>query len=260
MIKRFKNSLRLGRVFRRLGLPPLTFIGIGISALWFNYLGAFFQTLIRDLLHLNSTSFQPIDYIPTILSALLPFIFIWVVAFYLNSPSRSPAVDWGTNFLKLPKGKKGLILLASNINSAEFAIRYHLIEQGTLETVWIIPSDDSAELEFGKGSHQTALKVQIMSKQLAQDIGKPLQFHIRRSVSPADSQDTFDEVNSIFRRSGYKPWEIIADFTGGTKPMSVGMIMACLKSDRELEYVSYSKQSHGPFLVDYQYSAFDLIG
>ncbi len=262
MKKRLKNSLRLGRVFRRLGLPPLTFIGIGISALWFNYLGAFFQTLIRDLLHLSPTPFQLVDYIPSILSALLPLLSVWLVAFYLNAPSRSPAVDWGDRSasLKLPKGKKGLILLASNVNSAAFAIRYHLIEQGTLETVWIIPSDDSAELEFGKGSYPTALKVQVASKQLALDISKSLQVHIRRSVSPADSQDTFDEVNSIFRRSSYKPWEIIADFTGGTKPMSVGMIMACLKSDRELEYVPYSQHSHGPFLVDYQYSAFDLIG
>jgi CRISPR-associated protein (Cas_Cas02710) len=261
MFKRLKNSLRLGRVFRRLGLPPLTFLGIGISALWFNYLGAFFQTLIRDLLHLNSTPFQPVDYIPTILSALLPFLSIWVVAFSLNAPSRSPSVEWGAS-LQRPQGKKGLILLAtkSNTEGAQFAIRYHLLEQNTLETVWIIPSDSSTELEFGEGTYSNALKVQIMSKQLAQDIGKPLQVYIRRSVSPADSQDTFDEVNSIFRRSGYKPWEIIADFTGGTKPMSVGMIMACLKSDRELEYAPYNKQSHGPFLVDYQYSAFDLIG
>jgi hypothetical protein len=43
--------------------------------------------------------------------------------------------------------------------------------------------------------------------------------------------------------------------------MSVGMIMACLRVDRELEYVSFNKpHSYGPFLVDYQYSAFDLIG
>jgi hypothetical protein len=178
MIKRFKNSLRLGRVFRRLGLPPLTFIGIGISALWFNYLGAFFQTLIRDLLHLSPTPFQLVDYIPSVLSAFLPLLSVWLVAFYLNAPSRAPAVDWGTNSLKLPKGKKGLILLASNsVNSAEFAIRYHLVEQGTLEAIWIIPSDDSAEQEFGKGSHQTALKVQIMSlvgKVRFQDLWTPI--------------------------------------------------------------------------------------
>ena len=45
--------------------------------------------------------------------------------------------------------------------------------------------------------------------------------------------------------------------------MSVGMIIACLKRDRELEYVSFvsaSKQSFGPFLIDYQHTAFDLVG
>lgn len=82
-------------------------------------------------------------------------------------------------------------------------------------------------------------------------------------VSPADAQDTFDAVNRIFRSSGYEPEDIIADFTGGTKPMSVGMIMACLPAQRSLEYVSYNpvtKTSFGPYLIDYQHSAFDLIG
>ncbi|NJK52820.1 MAG: hypothetical protein HC936_08255 [Leptolyngbyaceae cyanobacterium SU_3_3] len=86
---------------------------------------------------------------------------------------------------------------------------------------------------------------------------------MERGVSPGDSQDTFDLVNQIYRRSGYEPQELIADFTGGTKPMSVGMIMACLPSERELEYVSYTpetRQMHGPYRVDYQHKAFDLIG
>jgi hypothetical protein len=44
--------------------------------------------------------------------------------------------------------------------------------------------------------------------------------------------------------------------------MSVGMIMACLNADLDLEYVPCNAEgkSCGPYLVDYQYSAFDLIG
>lgn len=260
MIKRLRNTLQLGRVFRRIGLPPLTLAGIGISGIWFNYLGTLFQNLVRDLLGLNTKPFQPIDYLPMLLSAALPFLAIFVIAFWLNGSGRSPAVDWGSG-LKRPEGKQGLILLASNPNSAEFAIRYHLVEQGTLKRVWIIASDDKAELQFGLGTHPAALQIQVRAKALAESIGMPLRVDICRPVSPADSQDTFDEVNSIFRKSGYKVRDIIADFTGGTKPMSVGMIMACLRVDRELEYVSFNKpQSYGPFLVDYQYSAFDLIG
>jgi hypothetical protein len=260
MIKRLRNTLRLGRIFRRIGLPPLTLAGIGISGIWFAYLGTIFQNLVRDLLGLNAKPFQAIDYLPMIFSAVLPFLAIFAISFWLNGPGRSPSVDWGS-VLKRPEGKQGLILLASNPNSAEFAIRYHLIEQGTLKRVWIIASDDKAELQFGQGTYPAALQIRVRAKALAESIGKPLKVDICRPVSPADSQDTFDEVNSIFRKSGYETRDIIADFTGGTKPMSVGMIMACLRVDRELEYVSFNKpHSYGPFLVDYQYSAFDLIG
>lgn len=86
---------------------------------------------------------------------------------------------------------------------------------------------------------------------------------INSEVSPGDAQDTFDHVNRIFRIAGFSPQEIIADFTGGTKPMTVGMIMACLPRERDLEYVPFnpqSKQMHGPYLIDYQHGAFDLVG
>jgi len=90
---------------------------------------------------------------------------------------------------------------------------------------------------------------------------------LAQGVSAGDAQDTFDQVNRVYRvdasRLQLAAEEIIADFTGGTKPMSVGMIMACLPVDRSLEYVAFNqpaKRMSGPFLVDYQHSAFDLIG
>jgi hypothetical protein len=91
---------------------------------------------------------------------------------------------------------------------------------------------------------------------------KPLKIIVENTVSPGDSQDTYMLVHQIFRKSGYKPNDIIADFTGGTKPMSFGMIMACLSAERQLQYVSFNpetKEMKGPFVIDsYQYGLFDL--
>lgn len=39
---------------------------------------------------------------------------------------------------------------------------------------------------------------------------------------------------------------MIADVTGGTKPMMVGMIFACMSPSRTLEYVPATYESGGP--------------
>ncbi|NJL02196.1 MAG: hypothetical protein HC910_17125 [Spirulinaceae cyanobacterium SM2_1_0] len=161
-----------------------------------------------------------------------------------------------------PEGKRGLILLVSNPNSASYAVEYHFVQKGTLETVWLLPSSDDESGRFGRSTRGTAEEIRAACEALAQAQHRPLQVYILRGVSPGDAQDTFDAVQQIFRRSAYEPGEIVMDFTGGTKPMSVGAIMACLPAERQLQYVPLNRvtgQSDGPFLVDYQYSAFDLL-
>jgi hypothetical protein len=261
------KSIQLGRVFRKLGLPPWTLTGIGISAIWFNYLGGLFEKLLRDILNLHSTPVHWSDYIPPIIVLLVPFGIVIILSLVLkNSKISNPSVLWGTALQK-PKGKRGLILLVSNVDSALFSIKYHLLHHNTLETVWLLPSDDTSNNTFGNSTKSLTDKILGQAEALAKSIERPIKIEIHpHGVSPADSQDTFDAVNRIFRFSNYDTQEIIADFTGGTKPMSVGMIMACLKTDRELEYVAFNpsapsgQKMSGPYLVDYQYSAFDLIG
>ncbi|MEB3829922.1 hypothetical protein [Phormidium sp. CCY1219] len=131
------------------------------------------------------------------------------------------------------------------------------------------PSDDSQINQFGGSSQNKAEEIKrrcedLQHNAIANPLNlPPLQVQIIKGVSPADAQETFDAVNQIYRKSQYGADEIVADFTGVTKPMTVGMIMAGLKRDRVLEYVSYNpaiKKSFGPYVIDYQHSAFDLIG
>jgi len=253
------SSLQLGRIFRRLGLPPWTFAGIGLTAIWFNYLGVLLERLLRDVLGLNSERATLADYVPGVLVFFVPFAVLMAIAHFQKHQRIYHGV---VPRLQQPEGKRGLILLVSKRESALFAIEYHL-QKGTLESVWLLPSDGSDGQAFGDGSYLAAQAIYQDCQALTVKYQRRLQVEINRmEVSPSDSQDTFDAVNRIFRQSGYDPYEVIADFTGGTKPMSVGMIMACLPAERELEYVSYTpdnKRSHGPFLVDYQHKAFDLM-
>lgn len=256
--------MKLGRVFRKLGLPFWTFAGIGVSGLWFSSFGLLVEKGMRDWLRLNEKSPLWKTYLPTLLVFALPLVAVGLVWLWHKARYGTAAGVWRGGGLAQPEGKKGLILLVSNPASAMFAIGYHFRDKQALERVWLIPSNDARNAEFGTGSRPQAEQIKQEAATLAESAGRPLAVTIHDTgVSPAEAQDTYDYVNRIYRQSGYEPDEIIADFTGGTKPMSVGMIMACLPAQRELEYVSFNpaaKTSHGPYLIDYQHRAFDLMG
>jgi hypothetical protein len=253
--------MQLGRIFRRLGLPFWTFLGVGIAGWWFDNANTLLQTLLKHWF----TPEDPItraDILPALITFLIPFALVLGIGTWQASRRQLNQAIAFRHGLEHPTGKKVLILLVSRLDSAQFAIHYHYTDQKTLEQVWLIPSHDRNATNFGASSLPIAQAIQQHCQTLSTQQGKPLDVQITDSVSPADAQDTFDQVNRIYRRSPYPPSEIIADFTGGTKPMTVGMIMACLPTQRELEYVAYtpSKGSSGPFVVDYQHSAFDLVG
>lgn len=248
------SGLQFGRVFRKLGLPIWTFVGIGMSALWFNNVDAIIKLIIDKIIG------KPVDkttYISPLITFLIPCLLVWIVSIW-NKQKRN--VKRFNSNLDQPEGKKGLIILVSQTpDSAKFAIEYHYKSKNTLEKVYLIPSNSRDEDRFGSSTQSIA----VLIEQYIQASFPRLKVQIEDSVSPADAQDTFDAVNRIFRTEKYEADQIIADFTGGTKPMSVGMIMACLPTERELEYVAYNRAgvgSSGPFLIDYQHTAFDLIG
>jgi hypothetical protein len=268
----FWSSLQLGRIFRRVGLPIWVLIGLAIASLIVDNLLKLLELVIRYFLATTP--------IPTPKDYLVHFIMIVVglgliVVMSLGFKLRRPLTQgrFISDGLTQPDGKKGLILLVSNPASAMFSIKYHYETKRTLETVWLIPSDDSQSNQFDSSSQNKAQEIQKLCEELSINLQKedalnnrptlpPLKVTVEKGVSPADAQDTFSMVNKIYRKSHYPADEIAADFTGGTKLMSVGMIMACLKRDRVLEYVSFNpatKQSFGPYIIDYQHSAFDLI-
>ena len=69
---------------------------------------------------------------------------------------------------------------------------------------------------------------------------------------PWDLQAVKSVVEKIYREQlgALEEEEVIADFTGGTKPMTVGMIFACLSASRHLEYVPALYESDKPKPLD----------
>ncbi|MBW4490233.1 MAG: hypothetical protein KME12_20835 [Trichocoleus desertorum ATA4-8-CV12] len=263
LIQAVLSRLQFGRIFRLLGLPFWTFIGIGIAGWWFDNAAILIQQVARYWFRIGEKPPTVEDYLPALIMFLIPFAVVLVISAWHGL--RRPLTKAGIiqDGLRKPEGKKGLIILVSNPASALFTIEYHL-QHNRLEKVWLIPSNDLEAERFGPNSRENAKTIQQKCEQLAQQYNRDFEVEIHATgVSPAEAQDTFDCVNQIFRRSRYGATDMIADFTGGTKPMSVGMIMACLPRHRELEYVSFNpatKQTFGPFLIDYQHSAFDLVG
>ena len=106
----------------------------------------------------------------------------------------------------------------------ELAIQYHLghpeAEKGPLRVCWLLATEGK------EGSMAEAKRI----KQAYHQEGT-LDIHIITIHSAFDVNETYEAVRQIYRRhiQAYhlKPSQVIADFTGGTKLMSAGMILAC---------------------------------
>jgi hypothetical protein len=264
--------MTVGRILRKMGLPVWTFVGVGVSVTWVTYVGKLGEKLLGAAFHLEGASWSLKYFLTEIVLISVPVIFVVGLWTWHQNEANRRRMGMVREELPQPGGKRGLILLVSTTRTdhrvedshAMHAVKFHLENMKTLERLWLIPSDNSDVSRFGPSTRPTADKIKVTVEALASKLGRALNVEIHeKGVSPADSQDTYEYVNRIFQRSGFGSNEIIADFTGGTKPMTVGMIMACLPRDRELEYVPFNQttgQMDGPFVIDYQHSAFDLVG
>lgn len=68
-------------------------------------------------------------------------------------------------------------------------------------------------------------------------------------IEQLDVQATYQAVRAIIEREaaeeGLQPDQIIADITGGTKPLTAGMVLAALTTGGDLEYVESKRDSEG---------------
>ncbi len=115
--------------------------------------------------------------------------------------------------------------------AAATAIEYHLGDDGTLKVCWLVASSGE------QGSVVMAERIRGLYEHRCRILIYPV-------GDPFSVQDTYDAVQRIyneeiykdeFRELGLTPDRVIADFTGGTAPMTAGMVLAC-GQDRPMQY------------------------
>jgi hypothetical protein len=135
-----------------------------------------------------------------------------------------------------PEPRRGLIVLVSGAKAtAPAAIEYHL-RAGTLQVVWLIAS--------------------VQTLPVAESLARDYRDHITAvrwgedyRVDPDRVEDTYNAVTRILEQEvgtyQMDPQHVIADLTGGMKPMTAGMTLACLAHNRDMQYMMAIRDEKG---------------
>jgi len=71
-------------------------------------------------------------------------------------------------------------------------------------------------------------------------------------IGEPDVRAAHGAVRAIFEREaveeGLEPERVIADVTGGTKPMTAGMVLAAMTTGGDLEYVESKRDADGRYI------------
>ncbi|MGF1495424.1 MAG: CRISPR-associated protein [Elainellaceae cyanobacterium] len=164
----------------------------------------------------------------------------------------------------LKRTSPGLIVLMSTRDDspAEFAIRHHWNrgQPPHLQHCWVICTKSSED--YAKKMKQRLLADGIDENQLhlyygSYKLNDPSQPGLTLTMSDRDADDPdtiLNLVNAIFldaQSKGLDESDILVDFTGGTKPMGVGTVLACAAPARRLEYLA---QTQPPQLMEVRVS------
>jgi len=122
-----------------------------------------------------------------------------------------------------PPLKRGLICLVSGGSEAtvEAAVSYH---RPALERLWLVTTDSFLGLAQELVTAYAKLAPQVVH------IPDAARFD-HRAVEQKVDDLYFDLPEDL------TPTDVISDITGGTKPMSLGMMLACLDAQRDLQYI-----------------------
>jgi hypothetical protein len=140
-----------------------------------------------------------------------------------------------------PEPREGLIVLVSpGPRTAPASIEHHC-EPGRLLALWLIASVESLPTARGLADEYRDRVEEIR-------LGKDY------LVDPDQMQDTYAVVERIFQEEapalGLSAEQVIADITGGMKPMTAGMALACLAQGRDMQYMKALHDKRGDPIRD----------
>ncbi len=134
-----------------------------------------------------------------------------------------------------PAPRQGLILLVGPTEAAApHAIEYHL---PALKQCWLIATAESQPI--------AAALAKRYGDRVRMVYGSP-----DYVVHPDEMKSTYDGVTKAIKEAvdamaGLPAGALIADFTGGLKPMTAGMTLACLAHNTDLQYMKAPRNAQG---------------
>lgn len=138
---------------------------------------------------------------------------------------------------------KGLILLISpgNLEVPLQSIQHH---QGVLQHCWLIASQGHGEdcLASQRTAAELAAQIRQRWPGVAVHYGSDFQ------VDPDDVGSAWRLVDQIYASAAeyqLTVQDILADITGGLKPMTAGMALACLAPERDMQYMRTMRDQSG---------------
>lgn len=191
-----------------------------------------FQDTIKQILtNLFGSTLSGLFYLLAVLAVAAAIV-------YLIGRAARPKLPRSLRHDELAPKAKGLILLVGpgrkdrrpDESAAEPAIEYHRRDANgapVLRVCWIVTS---------QAGFAYALELQKRYQPLGIKIPEPFKVDDAFSV-----RQTFDLVMRIYAeelpKEGLDESEVIADLTGATKPMTIGMALACALRNRGMEYM-----------------------
>ncbi len=139
----------------------------------------------------------------------------------MNEPTGALETVTPPSNLPHPDKHRGLIFLFSREETLRAAIQCH---QPVLEHCWLLVTPQMQERAAQFASAFTGLDVTLCA------IGDHY-----------DANACYRTVRDVYRRKalrvGIPPEQVIADITGGTKPMTMGVVVACMEGGYPIEHV-----------------------
>jgi len=165
---------------------------------------------------------------------VLALIAIVLAVLFASSLRRRIVGRLIVNDARMPGPRAGLVLLVSpQIGTARAAIDYHL---PALKTLWLVASPDSFP------------SAQLLQSEYAARI-PDVRLGADYIVDPEVAGATFDVVTRILEMeaeaAGIALEALIADITGGLKPMTAGMTLACVTASSDMQYMKAKRGADG---------------
>lgn len=148
--------------------------------------------------------------------------------------------------------RRGLIVLISQGHlddiPATAAIRYHFrgekndLPVPVLTHCWLVTSRRPPKEQESKSqgaSNESVSSAWKNAQALKELYEGDVDMYIR-TIDPENPENIFQVIEQIYAEAKQLDLEqknLVADFTGGTKMMSVGLVLACTPEDRDLEYM-----------------------